>query len=179
MTKKTYEHNPPHIFMDDAAYFITAAIYQKRPLLNNPELKTNLLQCIQHYFDQHQWLLQHWVILDNHYHLLGHSHKGHELPKLINEIHSVSGFHIKHATKTHGQVWWNYWDYCPRDENDYLLRLNYLLMNPVKHGYTTQLAGYPFSSFHQTIADCGREHLVQQFKSHPGYKDLKLPEDDF
>jgi len=39
MERKDYLHNPTHIFMDDALYFITAAIYKKRPLLQDDTLK--------------------------------------------------------------------------------------------------------------------------------------------
>ena len=74
-------------------------------------------------------------------------------------------------------IWWNYWDYCPRDEKDYLIRLNYGLINPVKHGYVTNLVDYAYSSFHATYDMLGREVLAQQFKDYPGYKDLQLDED--
>lgn len=179
MHKKNYRHNPPHIFMDNTPYFITAAIYQKRPLLQNLVLKEHLLNSIKHYFDYYQWALHHWVILDNHYHLLGQSQKGKDLVNIMTQIHSVSGYHIKQATQTQQRIWWNYWDYCPRDEKDYLVRLNYLLINPIKHGYTNNLNDYPFSSFHQSLAEKGREQLMKQFKDHTEHKKLILPEDDF
>ena len=76
-------------------------------------------------------------------------------------------------------IWLNYWDYCPRDEKDYLVRLNYLLVNPIKHGYTNNLNDYPFSSFHQLLDETGREQLMRQFKDHTEHKNLALPEDDF
>ena len=97
----------------------------------------------------------------------------------MTQIHSVSGYHIKQATQTQQRIWWNYWDYCPRDEKDYLVRLNYLLINPIKHGYTKNLNDYPFSSFHQSLAETGRDQLMMQFKDHTEYKNLILPEDDF
>ena len=75
-------------------------------------------------------------------------------------------------------IWWNYWDYCPRDETDYYIRLNYLYNNPVKHGYVSNLADYPHSSFHQKIKKQGRDNLVKQFKTYPDYRRLSLEEDD-
>ena len=76
-------------------------------------------------------------------------------------------------------IWWNYWDYCPRDEKDYLIRLNYLFNNPIKHGYVNNLNDYPFSSFHYYMEKQGREFLVNQFKNYRDYKDLTLGEDSF
>ncbi|MDD1605309.1 MAG: transposase [Methylococcaceae bacterium] len=179
MIKKDYFHSPTHIFMDDTPYFITAAIYQKRPLLQQPALKELLFNCIKSCFEQYQWELHHWVILDNHYHLLGKSRKGNDLAKIIKQVHSVSGYHIKQETKTQEQVWWNYWDYCPRNENDYLIRLNYLFNNPIKHGYVNNINDYPFSSFHLYLEKQGRELLIKQFKGYTDYKNLILDEDDF
>ena len=78
-------------------------------------------------------------------------------------------------------VWWNYWDYCPRNEKEYMIRLNYLLYNPVKHGYTANLDEYAYSSFHETISRTGRQALVKQFREYPDYRSLELveKEDDF
>jgi putative transposase len=179
MQRKNYPHNPPHVFMDNTPYFITAGIYQQRTLLQKPMLKELLLNCITHYFAMYQWELHHWVILDNHYHLLGQSRQGRDLAKIMTRVHGVSGYHIKQTTQTQQRVWWNYWDYCPRDENDYLVRLNYLLINPVKHGYAKSLHDYPFSSFHRYFAEAGREQLIEQFNDHADYQTLIVPEDDF
>ena len=60
MEKKDYLHNPPHIFIDDSHYFITAAIYKKQDLLQDPKLKEQLLTCIQRFFEKYQWQLHHW-----------------------------------------------------------------------------------------------------------------------
>lgn len=174
-----YLHNPTHIFMDDTLYFITAAIYQKHPLLKEPAIKDLLLNCIQSSFNQYQWELHHWVILDNPYHVLAKSRKGDCLSTIIQQIHSVSGYHIKRLTKVKNRVWWNYWDYCPRDETDYFVHLNYLFNNPVKHGYVTQLCDYPYSSFNVALERSGRDLLVNQFKQYTDYKNLVLYEDEF
>lgn len=182
MKRKDYPHNPTHIFVDHTPYFITSAIYQKRPLLKSPEAKQLLLDRIKTCFDRYHWELHHWVILDNHYHLLGKSRLGIDLPKLINNIHSYTGYHIKKITQTHKRVWWNYWDYCPRNEREYHIRMNYLLNNPVKHGYVDNLHSYQFSSFHDVLAEQGAKTLRQQFKTYPEFRTLVLREaydDDF
>lgn len=176
MQRKDYLHNPTHIFADDTPYFITAAIYQKRPLLKSPELKQLLLERIKHCFATHHWELHHWVILDNHYHLLGKSRVGLDLARIMTDIHAFTGYYIKQATQTQQRVWWNYWDYCPRHERDYRIRQIYLLNNPVKHGYVDNLHDYPFSSFHDALATHGAEKLRRQFKDYPEFHTLVLRE---
>jgi putative transposase len=180
--RKDYQHNPTHLFVDDTPYFITAAIYLKRPLLKSPELKHLLRERIKHCFAQYHWGLHHWVILDNHYHLLGKSRVGLDLARMMTDIHAYTGYYIKQATHTQERVWWNYWDYCPRNERDYRIRQNYLLNNPIKHGYVDNLRDYPFSSFHETLAGQGADGLRQQFRDHPEFRALVLGEaydDDF
>jgi putative transposase len=179
---KRNPHAPAHLFVDDTFYFVTGAIYQKRPLLADPELKRKLLELFKEYFQKYDWELHHWVILDNHYHLMGYSRKGKELSHIFRSVHSRSGIMISQATHCAKPVWWNYWDYCPRNEKDYFIRLNYLLTNPIKHGYVSNLHDYPFSSFHPTLAEIGREDLVKQIRDYPDYKTLVLheaKEDDF
>lgn len=178
MNKKDYLHNPPHIFLDNAVYFVTASIYKKRPLLSDPNLKWQLLDIMKTTFDRLDWEFQHWVILDNHYHLLVKSKLGNDLSKIMRNIHSVSGYKIKQITQAENPIWWNFWDYCPRDEADYFKHLNYLFNNPVKHGYVANLHDYAFSSFHQYFEQQGRESLVRQFRTYADFRNLSFIEDD-
>jgi putative transposase len=133
MLKKSL-HTPAHLFLDKTPYFITSAIYQKRPLLAADTIKQRLLKTIQDCFWEKNWILNDWVILDNHYHLLGVSDKGDDLSSIFRRIHGISSHVIQAYCSCESPVWWNFWDYCPRDEKDYLVRLNYLLNNPIKHG---------------------------------------------
>ena len=168
---------PAHLLVDNAAYFITSAIYQKRPLLKPEPIKRHLLATIETCLREKNWRLDHWVILDDHYHLMATSANGEDMPKIFRKIHGVSARLIQAQGRCELPIWWNYWDYCPRDEKDYLTRLNYLLNNPVKHVYVTNLADYPYSRFHAIFEKLGRDALAQQFKDYPGYKDLQLDED--
>jgi len=179
---KRHPHTPTHLFLDDSPYFVTGGIYRKRPLLAPVEVKDYLLGQFQEFFQLYEWELNHWVILDNHYHLIGQSRRGKDLKSIFRGAHSKTAIFVRNLTPCEKPVWWNYWDYCPRDEKDYMIRLNYLLANPVKHGYVTNLQDYPFSSFHTLFREVGREKLVRQFQDYSDYKHLILHEaekDDF
>jgi len=120
--------------------------------------------------------------LDNHYHLMGKSRRGKDLSAIFQSIHSRFAIEIHQTTHCEKPVWWNYWDYCPRNEEDYMTRLNYLFYNPIKHGYVNDLKEYAFSSFHAQLEELGRAQLVRQFRDYPNYKKLVLceaKEDDF
>lgn len=179
---KQHPHTPVHLFLDDTLYFVTSGIYRKRMLLAKPEIKEYLLELLETFFQAYDWELHHWVILDNHYHVLGKSRLGKDLANIFRKVHSKAAIFIRQLTACEKPVWWNYWDYCPRDETEYWVRCNYLLNNPVRHRYVTDLRDYPFSSFHSLLVEVGREALVKQFQDYPGYKDFVLHEaekDDF
>lgn len=179
---KQYPHTPNHLFLNDTPYFITAAIYQKRRLMAAETLKTMLRDILKEMFAKYAWQLHHWVILDNHYHLLGQSRKGKDLSKLIRDIHFESALRIQEATGCDKPIWWNYWDYCPRNEREYMIRQTYLLYNPVKHGYVSDLRNYVTSSFHEAFKELGRDGLAEQFRTYSEYKTLRITEaldDDF
>ena len=63
-----------------------------------------------------------------------------------------------------------------------MIRLNYLLINPVKHRVADNLHDYQFASCHHLWAEMGRSRLVEQIERYPDYKQLILHEahnDDF
>lgn len=178
MLKKQF-HSPTHLFLDKTPYFITGAIYQKRPLLADSAIKQDLLSLIKKNFHHYHWQLKEYVILDNHYHLLGISDQGKDLSKLMKAIHGASSHLIRQKIDCELPVWWNYWDYCPRDEKDYYTKQNYLFINPIKHGYVDNLNDYLFSSFLSRLSDVGRETMVKQFRDYPKQQQIDDIYDDF
>ncbi len=141
--------------------------------------KTRLLNLVQQTFQAKYWQLHHWATLDNHYHLIGMSRKGRDLTNIIRQIHSKSAQWIREATSYETPIWWNYWDYCPRDEKDYLTRLNYPLTNPIKHNYINNWHDYPCSSFSHSPNDKGKDVLAKQFHDGPKYRGVEIEEDNF
>ncbi len=179
---KHYPHNPPHLFLDDQYYFITAACYQKKHLMNSDENKQYLLDTLKDYANRVKWELDNWVILSNHYHFSIKSKLGKDLSYLMGNVHRKTAKFVRDHDAFEGKnVWWNYWDYCPRNERDYYQHLNYMLYNPVKHGYGADLKDFKWSSFHALLDDFGSERLAKQFRQ-LGFKDLRIDfelNDDF
>jgi putative transposase len=97
----------------------------------------------------------------------------------MRHLHATSAAFIHQTTRCDLPVWWNFWDYCPRDEKDYRVRQNYLFNNPIKHGYVTDLKHYPYSTFHHRLEVLGRESLARQFREHSGCRELRLDEYDY
>ena len=45
-----------------------------------------------------------------------------------------------------------YWEHTIRDERDYAAHVDYVHINPVKHGLVSRVADWPYSSFHKFVA---------------------------
>ena len=45
-----------------------------------------------------------------------------------------------------------FWEHGIRDEEDFRRHINYVYINPVKHGWVTRVGDWPFSSFHRDVA---------------------------
>src|SRR5690606_9629635 len=55
------------------------------------------------------------------------------------------------AKKERGIWQRRYWEHTIRDEHDYWRHMDYLHINPVKHGLVERVADWPYSSFHRLV----------------------------
>jgi len=62
---------------------------------------------------------------------------------------AVSG---SRAAKGERGIWQRrYWEHTIRDEKDFERHIDYVHINPVKHGLVTQVREWPYSSFHRMV----------------------------
>jgi REP-associated tyrosine transposase len=53
-----------------------------------------------------------------------------------------------------GTIWQRrFWEHVIRDDTDFRNHIEYIHYNPVKHGYVTQPADWPYSAFHRYVRD--------------------------
>jgi REP element-mobilizing transposase RayT len=149
---KTYLHNPPHLFIPNAKYFITGATLHKIHYFKTDEIKEKIREYLFESFDYFNWDIEEWVILGNHYHLISQAPEvATTLPQMMNNFHRFSGLWVKKYLGLIGKnkIFHNYWDTCVRCEKDYFGYVNYLWCNPVKHQYTDRVEEWKFSSYFQ------------------------------
>ena len=57
------------------------------------------------------------------------------------------------AAKGERGIWQRrFWEHVIRDDDDFARHLDYVHFNPVKHGYVTSVAQWPYSTFHHWVA---------------------------
>ena len=134
---KTYEHNPPHLFISNAKYFITSSTLGKYPYFKTDDAKWPLLDYLTKSLTHFNWELEDWVILDNHIHIMVNA------PGNAKSL--VDTMKIFHRFTAN---WLNRNKVERLDEKSYIGRLNYLWYNPVKHGYVDSPEKGKFGSYY-------------------------------
>ena len=146
-------HNPPHLFLPDTLYMLTASSYQQEPILLSPVRKLAWLESFIKAAHIYQWTVIAWVVLHNHYHaILRSPEKAGTLSKFVSSYHKFTARQWNIEDEMIGRkVWWNYWDTCLRTEEDYYNRLRYVFWNPVKHGLCDAPDDYKFSNYKEFL----------------------------
>jgi putative transposase len=166
--KRKIEHHPPHVYLDDTWYIITAGTFDRGALLSNEQAKELLRDTLKTLALEFRITLRAWVILDNYYHLLLRTSRGKDLSHFIGRLHGSTARQINLWDQvTARQVWHNYWDTCIRTEADYWTRFNYIHNNPVKHGYVSKWEDWPFSSYGYYLRTKGEEWLLDRWRRYP------------
>jgi putative transposase len=151
---KRAPHNPPHLFLPNTMYMLTASIYQKEPLIASPKRKMEWINSFRKAAQIYGWQIIAWVILHNHYHAIVQSpDQAATLSKFVGSYHKFTARIWNSEDNSNGQkVWWNYWDRCVRDESDYYVKLRYVFWNPVKHGLVSVPEEYEFSNYREFLS---------------------------
>ena len=150
---KKAPHNPPHLFLPNAIYMLTACVYERKPLIVSSKRKKDWLNAFQKAAEIHDWQIIAWVILHEHYHAIVQSPKNAKsLSKFVGSYHKFTARKWNDEDKSGGRkVWWNYWDTCLLSENEYYTRLRYVFWNPVKHGLSDTPEEYKYSNYKEFL----------------------------
>lgn len=161
-------HHPPHVYLDNTWYMLTASTYQRQPALSEYRAKVFAREQLKSLVAPFGVSLKAWVILDDHYHLLLRITCGADLPRFVGRLHGSISRQVNAWAQTLGRrLWDNYWDTCMRTEDDLWRRFNYIHQNPVKHGYVGELAKWEFSSYPYYLRERGKEWLADCWATYP------------
>lgn len=177
------EFHPPHIYAQNATYFLTASVVKHQRLLDTAARRDLWRDVLKAAVQDYHVQLYAWVILPDHYHLLLQTGDDAPLHTFVSRLHGASAIALNKADGAPGRkVWYQYWDRFPRNDRDFWAYFNYIHLNPVKHGYVriTQgvlqvegqaqsiapghasilhacLARYPHSSYAHYVREYGTE----------------------
>jgi putative transposase len=103
-----------------------------------------------------------WVVLPDHMHCIwtlppdddDYSGRWRALKKAFSKA-MPPGEHRSPARLRRAErgIWQRrFWEHTIRDDRDYAAHMDYVHFNPVKHGFATSAAGWPYSTFHRCLA---------------------------
>ena len=94
------------------------------------------------------WKLFHYCLMPNHFHLLVHIEKGHDLPKIMHSMLLNYSRWYKHQTGHIGYLWQGRFKSPVIDQDSYMLECGrYIERNPVRANIVKSPEQYPWSSY--------------------------------
>ena len=143
-------------------WFFTVNLLERRNNRLLVEQIDLLRQSVAKVQQAHPFAIHAWVVLPDHLHCilslpegdtdfplrwrLIKSHFSRALP--VNERRSQT--RLRHGERG---IWQrHYWEHLIRDEQDYRRHMDYVHINPLKHGHVTRVADWPYSTFHRYVA---------------------------
>ena len=106
-----------------------------------------------YYYDKRRYLLDAWVVMPNHLHVMLTPINGFSLTVIMFGLKSYTAKAANKLMNREGAFWYpDYFDRYIRDQDHYLKAMNYIAMNPVKAGLCENPEDWEFSSFYKHLA---------------------------
>jgi len=124
-------------------YFLTTSVSGRRPIFVDEDNATIVLNSIQWLRSAGRFLVDAAVVMPDHLHVVGELGES----TLSQVMHSLKSFSARQLV-TAGvapPVWQDgYHDHGLRNDEDYRLKIRYVLQNPVRAGLVQQVHEYPY-----------------------------------
>jgi putative transposase len=172
-----------------ASYFFTVNLADRSSSLLTEQIAL-LRTAFEYVQTRHPFAIDAIVVLPDHLHAIWTLPAGDSdfalRWRLIKTTFSRSLPHDEHRSasrqaKGERGIWQRrYWEHLIRDELDFARHVDYIHINPVKHGWAKQVADWPHSSFHRYVRagilpmnwargateelDCGERKLIDGYR---------------
>nr|WP_229721040.1 transposase [Dyella nitratireducens] len=146
--------------MTGGTYFFTVNLADRASalLVERVDLLREAVRTVK---QRHPFGILAWVVLPEHMHTIW-SMPDHDADfsrrwMLIKQrfswaIEQRETISTSRRNKSERGIWQRrFWEHLIRDEHDLACHLDYVHINPVKHGYVTRASDWPYSSIHRYI----------------------------
>jgi putative transposase len=145
-------------YVDGGCYFFTVALANREGDLLVQHIET-LRAAFRYVKERHPFKIDAMVVLPDHLHCIWTLPEGDcdyakrwalikiYFSKKIPKTELVNTSRIKKGERG---VWQRrFWEHVIRDERDFLNHMEYIHINPIKHGYVLNAIDWPYSSIHK------------------------------
>ncbi|MFT5082419.1 MAG: putative transposase [Lentisphaeria bacterium] len=147
-------------YVEGGTYFFTVNLLERH--------KSLLVDYIEALREAVRWVkvrrpfdIDAWVVLPDHMHAVwtlpegdaDYSSRWREVKKRFAKvIPKTEGLSAARKAKGERGVWQRrFWEHTVRDEKDYQYHVDYVHLNPMKHGLVNRVHDWPYSSFHRAV----------------------------
>lgn len=148
-----------------ATYFFTVVTERRQAILTNEDVRVALRAAIIKVRESYPFTIEAWVLLPDHLHCIWTLPEGdadfstrwrlikREVTLAIGANYFRTDFQIeRRKQKQQGTIWQHrFWEHLIRDESDFAAHMDYVHVNPVKHGLAKTVNEWPWSSFHRLV----------------------------
>jgi len=143
-------------------YFFTVNLLNRHPndlLVQHIDTLRDAVRCVQHKWP---FKIHGWVVLPDHFHCLiqlpeADSDYSLRLRKIktrfsvaLPRVESRSANRQKRGERG---IWQRrFWEHLIRNDHDYRIHMDYIHINPVKHGLVKSVEQWPYSTFHKYVS---------------------------
>ena len=147
-------------FTEGGTYFFTVNLADRMSclLVDQVDLLGSAFRAVR---AAHPFMIDAIVILPDHLHTIWtlpeNDHDCSLRWRLIKTTFSRKQPHVEdrsasRISKGERGIWQRrYWEHLIRDERDYAAHVDYVHINPVKHGHASRVVDWPHSSFHRFV----------------------------
>ena len=138
---------------------------RRQTILTNDDVRVALRAAIITVRESHPFIIEAWVLLPDHLHCIWTLPEGdadfstrwrlikREVTLAIGANYFRADVQTEHRKqKQQGTIWQHrFWEHLIRDESDFAAHMDYVHVNPVKHGLAKTVNEWPWSSFHRLV----------------------------
>ena len=134
-------------------YFLTASVAGRRCIFTAPARAMIVLDTIRWLHDAQRLFVDAAVVMPDHLHLAGQLGES-PLCDVMHTLKSYSAQRLINAGVA-SPVWQKgYFDHALRDDEDYRIRVRYLIENPLRAGLVERIEDYPYLILPRWWGDC-------------------------
>ncbi|WP_377109501.1 transposase [Pseudoalteromonas sp. R86517] len=147
-------------YVKGGTYFFTVNLLDRNKSLLVEHIDL-LRESIRFVKSQRPFYIDAWVVLPDHLHAVltlpdddvDYSTRWREIKKRFSKSLPKTEFLTQTRKRKNERGIWQrrFWEHTIRDDNDYWHHVNYVHFNPLKHGLVSQVADWPYSSFHRAV----------------------------
>ena len=145
------------------SYFFTIVTHQRQKILLNEDMRLALRESIGEISETLPFKVDAWVLLPDHLHCIWTLPAGDAdyssrwkaikiaFAKTLPKTERLS--EVRERKGERGIWQRRFWEHTIRDDRDYAAHVDYIHINPLKHGLVQRVSDWPYSSFHRFVAE--------------------------